>query len=122
MLEPSSAQTLARFSNLDGAAPAITVNRFGKGRAIYVATPAGRPLMQALYRHLYPELAITPGPVTPEGVYARVVAGRTLYVTTTAREASVPIASPASGVLSGKRWKAELRLPAYGADLLEASP
>ena len=40
VLEPATAQVIATFTNVEGTPPAITVNRFGKGRAIYVATPA----------------------------------------------------------------------------------
>ena len=47
VLEPSTAEVIARFSNIDGTPPSITVNRFGKGRAIYVGTPAQPQIMEA---------------------------------------------------------------------------
>jgi len=119
VLEPSSADVLARFSNTDGNVPAITVNRFGKGRAIYVATAAQPKLMGPLYRQLYESLGIEPGPKTPEGVYARVVAGRTLYVNTTGESKDVAIGGTMNGVLTGKRWSGVLRLDPLGVDLLE---
>ncbi|MYM71039.1 beta-galactosidase [Duganella sp. FT134W] len=119
VLEPSTAQALARFSNVDGTPPAVTVNQFGKGRAIYVATPAQPQLMQPLYRQLYDSLGIVPGPKTPDGVYARAVDGRVLYVNTTSEAKEVPLAHPMNGVLSGQQWAGSLRLPALGVDLLE---
>jgi beta-galactosidase len=119
VLEPSTAQVLARFSGVDGNPPAITVNRFGKGQAIYVATPAQRPLMQALYRKLYAGLAIEPGPKTPDGVYARVVDGRTLYVNTTEQNKDISLDRPMVGVITGKSWKTALHLGPFEADLLE---
>jgi len=119
VLEPSSADVLARFSNTDGNVPAVTVNRYGKGRAIYVATAAHPQLMRALYRQLYTSLGIAPGPATPDGVYARVVDGRTLYVNTTGEPKEVAIEGAMNGILTGKRWPGLLRLEPLGVDLLE---
>lgn len=119
VLEPSTAETMARFSNVDGTPPAITVNRFGKGRAIYVATPAQPQIMGPLYRQLYARLGIEPGPKTPEGVYAREVDGRVLYVNTTSESREVAIGGTMHGALSGKRWSDTLRLEPLGVDLLE---
>lgn len=118
VLEPSTAETLARFSNVDGTPPSITVNRYGKGRAIYVATPAQREIMGPLYRQLYASLGIVPGPKTPDGVYARAVDGRVLYVNTTAEAKDVAIDGAMTGVLSGKQFSGTLRLEPLGVDLL----
>jgi beta-galactosidase len=118
VLEPSSAAVMARFTNIEGTPPSITVNRFGKGRAIYVATPAQAQILRPLYRGLYASLGIEAGPKTPEGVYAREVEGRVLYVNTTADARDVPIEGTRAGVLSGKRWTNTLQLPAFGVDLL----
>lgn len=119
VLEPSTAEAMARFGNVDGAPPAISVNRFGKGRAIYVATPAQPQIMGPLYRRLYASLGIEPGPKTPDGVYAREVDGRVLYVNTTGEAREVAIDGTMHGVLSGKRWSGTLRLGPLGVDLLE---
>ena len=119
VLEPSSAEVLARFIDLDGAPPAITINAFGKGRAIYVATPAQPQIMGPLYRQLYASVGIEPGPKTPDGVYAREVEGRALYVNTTGEPKEVAIDATMHGVFSGKRWSRTLRLEPLGVDLLE---
>ena len=83
VLEPRTAKTLASFTNTPEHSPAVTINTFGKGRAIYVATPAQASVLGPVVRGLYGRLGIARGPATPEGVYARVVEGRTLYVNTT---------------------------------------
>ncbi len=118
VLEPSTAQALARFTNVDGTPPAITVNSYGKGRAIYVATPAQPQLMRPLYRQLYASLGIVPGPKTPDGVYARTVEGRTLYVNTTGEAKDVAIDGAMTGLLGGKQWSGTLRLEPLGVELL----
>ncbi|SEN09995.1 beta-galactosidase [Duganella sp. CF517] len=119
VLEPSTAQVLAKLDNVDGAPPAVTSNRFGKGRAIYVATQAQPSLLAPLYSQLYRELGIARGPVTPAGVYARVVDGRTLYVNTNRQQVNVAIDAARKSVLTGKSVSGTLLLGANGVDVLE---
>ncbi|MGM9491948.1 beta-galactosidase, partial [Ideonella sp. YS5] len=88
-------------------------------RAIYVATPAQPEIMRPLLRQLYAGLGIQPGPKTPDGVFARAVDGRVLYVNTTWAPVDVPIAGAMKGVLGGQRWDGTLRLEPLGAELVE---
>jgi beta-galactosidase len=119
VLEPRTATTLARFSNIVGNPPAVTVNKFGKGQAIYLAAPAQSSLVGSVVRSLYESLGIQPGPKTPEGVYARVVDSRTLYVNTTKDEKEVAVGIKAHGVLSQKSYEGTMKLGPYQSDLLE---
>ncbi len=119
VLEPSTAEVLARFQNVDGQPPAITVNSFGMGRAVYVASAAHPPLMKLLYRQLYASLDIAPGPKTADGVYAREVDGRILYVNTTAEPRELALPGAMKGLLTGRVWTGALRLDPWGVDLLE---
>jgi beta-galactosidase len=119
VLEPTTARTLARFSNLPGNPPAVTVNNYGKGQAIYLAAPAQPTLIAPIIESLYGALGIKPGPATPEGVYARVVDGRTLYVNTTAEEKAIAVGMNVHGVLSNKSYQGEMKLGPYQADLVE---
>jgi hypothetical protein len=50
VLEPQTAETLATFSNIPGHPPAVTVNRYGKGQAIYLAAPAQSSLIGPIVR------------------------------------------------------------------------
>lgn len=120
VLEPSTAKVLSRFTNVEGSPPAITVNSYGKGKAIYVATISQQAVFQPLYRnYLYQELGLKRGLATPDGVYARVVDGRTLYVNTNRRPVEVTIEGQKKGILTGKTWTGKLQLAANGYDLLE---
>ena len=119
VLEPSTAQVLARFTNFDCNPPAITVNTFGKGRAIYIATTAQPQIMRPLLRQLYASVGIEPGPKTPDGVYARAVEGRVLYVNTNHAPVDIAIDGPMKGVLGGERWNNVLKLEPRGVELLE---
>jgi beta-galactosidase len=95
------------------------VNNYGKGQAIYLAAPAQPTLIAPIVESLYGALGIKPGPATPEGVYARVVDGRTLYVNTTAEEKAIAVGMNVHGVLSNKSYQGEMKLGPYQADLVE---
>jgi beta-galactosidase len=119
VLEPKTAKPMALFTNTPEKSPAITVNDYGKGRAIYVAVPAQMAALAPLVRSLYADLNIGKGPETPSGVYARVVEGRTLYVNTTAEEKTIPIRGNKRGIISGTSYKGFIRLKPYDTDLVE---
>jgi beta-galactosidase len=119
VLEPTTAQVIGRISNVPDAPPIATVNRFGKGQAIYVATPAQPSVMQPLYRSLYTQLGIVPGPKTPEGVYARVVDGRTLYVNASYGPKDIPIDGKKTSLLTKNTYTGTLHLEADGVELIE---
>lgn len=119
VLEPNTAQTLARFSNVPGNPPAITLNKYGKGQAIYLAAPAQRSFIEAVVRSLFGTLGIQRGPRTPEGVYARVIDDRTLYVNTTDEVKKVVVGEKAHGIISHQSYDGEMKLDPYQADLVE---
>jgi beta-galactosidase len=119
VLEPSTANTLATFDNTPRKSPAITTNRFGKGQAIYIATAPQSALMGPLIRSLYEQLGIQRGPVTPEGVTAREVDGRTLYVNTTEAPVTVRFAGTRRGFLTRKSYTGSIELSGYGVELLQ---
>jgi len=118
VLEPGTASTLARFTNLPGRPSAVTVNKYGKGQAIYLAAPAQSSLLDPILRSLYAPLGIQTGPQTPEGVYARVVEGRTLYVNTTEQEKKIPIQGTKTGIISNRTYHDNVILGSMEADLI----
>jgi beta-galactosidase len=62
---------------------------------------------------------IQPGPKTPEGVYARLVDGRTLYVNTTGEEKSIPITGVKKGIISHREFEQAVILGPLEADLIQ---
>lgn len=119
VLELGSAKPLATFDNTPGKTAAVAVNRFGKGQAVYLATSAQAALLGPLVRSLYARLGIVPGPATPEGVTARVVSGRTLYVNTKTVSQTVTLSHSGKDLISGTRYVTDLPLAPYGVALLE---
>ncbi|HWU78752.1 MAG TPA: beta-galactosidase trimerization domain-containing protein, partial [Caulobacter sp.] len=119
VLELGAAKPLAVFENTPAKSPAISINRFGKGQAIYLATAAQPTLIGPLMRSLYAQLGIERGPQTPRGVVARVVDGRTLYVNTNNAPATVTFAGSRSNALTHKAYVGKIDLEPYGVALLQ---
>jgi beta-galactosidase len=119
VLEPSTATVVARFSNTADHTPAVTLNKFGKGNAIYLATESNAAAIGSLMDYLYKVTGIQPGPKTPKGVYARVVDGRTLYVNTTGEEKRIPIVGKRKGIIGSRSYDGALVLEPLQADLIE---
>lgn len=119
VLEPSTATVVARFSDTADHTPAVTLNRFGRGNAIYLTTESNAGVIGSLMDYLHSVAGIQPGPKTPEGVFARVVDGRTLYVNTTDEEKKIPISSAKKGIVSKREYKGYIVLGPMEADLVQ---
>ncbi len=119
MLEPSTATVVARFTNTSDHTPAVTINKFGKGNALYLATESNPSTIGPLMNYLYSMTGIEPGPKTPEGVYARVVDGRTLFVNTTSHEQQIPISTVKKGFISNGVFEKAVILGPMEADLVQ---
>jgi len=118
VLEPSTATVLSRFTNTPDRSPAVTINKFGKGNAIYLATESKASAIGPVLNSIYKMVGLQPGPRTPDGVYARVVDGRTLYVNTTEREQRIPIEGRRQGMISGRVYEGTVVLGPQDADLI----
>jgi beta-galactosidase len=119
VLEPSTATILMRFKNTADHSPAVTLNQFGKGNAIYLATESKASALEPVLNHLYKMAGIAPGPQTPEGVYARVVDGRTLYVNTTRQQKKILIVGRKKGIITNRVYDGAVILDPQEADLLQ---
>ena len=119
VLEPSTATVIARFTNTADHSPAVTLNKFGKGNAIYLATESSPSVIGPLLNYLYGLAGIQPGPRTPEGVFARVVDGRTLYVNTTGEAKRIPIQGVKKGIISNREFDETVVLGPMEADLIQ---
>jgi len=119
VLEPSTAKILARFTNTADHTPAITANRFGKGTAFYLATESKASSIGPVLNHLYATTGIQRGPHTPEGVFARVVDGRTLYVNTTGEQKRIIIDGRKRGILTNRLYPGAVVLGPLETELVQ---
>ena len=119
ILEMRNAKCLAVLTGLPETLPAVTINRFGAGTAIYTAIPATEDLTELLLDYLCETLGIAMGLPTPDGVAARRIGERdTLYVNTTAAPAEITMSCSARSVLDGQRHDTRFMLAPYGVDCL----
>lgn len=118
VLEPSTATVLARFTSTSDHTPALTINNFGKGHAIYLATESNAAAIAPVLQYAYKLARVQPGPQTPEGVYARILEGRTLYVNTTEQEQRIPITGTRKGLITNHVYQGTLVLAPQEADLI----
>lgn len=119
VLEPSTATVLARFTNTVDHSPAVTVNRFGKGNALYLATPSDSSAIGPVLHHVLELAGIQIGPSTPDGVYARVVDGRILYANTTGDQKKIPIDGSKRGILTNRVYDGAVLLGPMEVDLVQ---
>lgn len=119
VLEPSTADVLARFTNSADHTPVITINHFGKGLAIYLATESKASSIGPVLDHLYGTAGVRRGPKTPEGVFARVVDGRTLYVNTTDEQQRVIVEGRKHGLITGSDYNGAVLLGPMQSDLVQ---
>ena len=119
VLEPSTATVLARFTNTPDHSPALTINKYGKGNALYLATESNRSTIGPILERVLQLAGIQAGPSTPEGVYARVVEGRTLYVNTTGERKTVALEGSRRGILTNHFYEGSVVLGSFEADLVQ---
>ena len=119
VLEPSTATVLARFTNIPDHRPAITINKFGKGNALYLATESNPSVIGPVLARLLQIAGIQAGPSTPDGVYARSVDGRTLYVNTTGEKKTVDLEGSKRGILTNRVYEGAIVLDPLASDLLQ---
>lgn len=120
-LEPRTAKVLGEITNsyIPGHFPSLTMNNFGKGHAFYLATESNVSAIGPVLEVVKRAAGVKDGPQTPEGVYARVIQGRTFYVNTNWGEVTIPVQGTKRGLLSGKTFTDHVVVPAKGAELVE---
>lgn len=119
VLEPSTATVLARFTNVPDHVPALTLNKFGKGNALYLSTESVVSSIGPILEYVRKIAGVLPGPQTPQGVYARIIDGRTLYVNTTGEEKKIPISGSKKGIITQRTYQGAVILGPQEADLVQ---
>lgn len=128
-IHAEGAQVLARYGqDFYAGEPAVTVNKFGAGRAYYLATSIEDEALKLLLKKVCDEASIAALlPDAPAGVEAmRRVSpgGETLLYVLNHNAREVPVALPPgrfSDLISGQTLETQATLPAYGVWILAGS-
>jgi beta-galactosidase len=120
LIHTEGAQTLATYTDDFYAGMAcVTVNRFGRGSAWYIATCPEADYLDAFYETLVPELGITPAvPHPPAGVQATRRGDVAFVMNFTGAPAEVELPSGAD-LLSGDKTGGSATLPANGFRIIK---
>lgn len=116
-LELKTAKCFASFP--DKHLCAISVNRYGKGTAFYIATETNQTILGWLVDYLIEKFDLEKGLNVPPGIQARKIAeNQYFYVNTTDHHIEIPLIKPGKGILTDKYYEQVLGLDSYDGELI----
>jgi len=120
IIEPKGAEVIGTLTSLDQDYPIMTVNRYGKGRAIYVGLPANSNVLNPLVDQLIGELSIKKGPDVPTGVMARQIdKNHYLYLNVSGFSQEIPMKGNSHSVLFEKDYTGNFKIAPYEPEFIE---
>jgi len=120
IIEPKGAEVLGSITSLDKNYPIMTVNRFGKGRAIYVGLPVKGEVLNPLIDDLINEQGIKKGPEVPSGVMARQIdKNHFLYLNVSDEPKEIHTKGNSRSILFDKDYTGTFTIAPYEPEFIE---
>ena len=120
IVEPKGAEVIGRLTSLAKDYPIMTVNKYGKGRAIYVGLPAKGEVLSGLVDDLIEELGIKKGPEVPSGVMARQIdKNHFLYLNVSGEPKEIPVKGNSRSILFDKEYTGNFKLSPFEPEFIE---
>ncbi|MGB8452355.1 MAG: beta-galactosidase [Anaerocolumna sp.] len=117
-LELITAEIYASYTEEDKEC-AVSVNKFGAGKAYYTSAETNSGLLGWLYDKIAKEQGLQQGIISPKGVVVRKITGKgQLYVNTTSETKEIKIEKAAKGVLGDMLVTDKLVLKPFDGELL----
>ena len=120
IIEPKGAEVAGKITSLDKDYPIITINKYGKGNAIYIGIPAREAVLEPLLDDLMQSMTIRKGPPAPPGVMARYIDDKhRLYLNLSKDDKEIMIEGAAKSILSGKIYSGKFILKSFEPEFIE---
>jgi len=120
IVEPKGAEVIGSLTSLDRDYPIMTLNKYGKGRAIYVGLPAKGEVLGSLVDDLIEELGIKKGPEVPSGVMARQIdKNHFLYLNVSGEPKEIPVKGNSRSILFDKEYTGNFKIAPYEPEFIE---
>jgi beta-galactosidase len=120
IIEPRGAEVVGTITSLDKDYPIMTINTYGKGRAIYVGLPAKGDILNPLVDELIKKLGIKRGPVVPDGVMARQIdKTHFLYLNVGGEPKVIQMEDESHSILLDKDYTGNFTIAPYEPEFVE---
>ncbi|KJF43947.1 beta-galactosidase [Draconibacterium sediminis] len=120
LIDLKGAEVIGRLTSLDKDYPIMTVNKYGKGRAIYIGLPAKGEVLGALLDDLIIELGIEKGPVVPAGIMARQIdKNHFLYLNVSGEPKEIQMNGKSKSLLFDKEYTGNFTIAPYEPEFIE---
>lgn len=120
IIQTKGAEVVGTISSLDKDYPIMTVNKFGKGSAIYVGLPADGNVLGGIVDDLIKELGIKKGPDVPSGVMARQIDDKHfLYLNVSGEPKEIKMIGNSKSILFDKEYSGNFSIAPYEPEFIE---
>jgi beta-galactosidase len=120
IIESKGAEVLGNITSLDRDYPIMTLNKFGKGQAIYLGLPAKSEVLNTLVDELINQLSIKKGPEVPSGVMARFIDNKhILYLNVSSKPQNIKLKGKSRSLLSDKEYSENCLIEPFEPEFLE---
>ena len=120
LIDLKGAKAIANITSLDKDYPIVTLNEFGKGKAIYIGLPARGEILDPILDDIINELAIKKGPDVPDGVMARQIdENHFIYLNTNSEPVNILQKGELRSLLFNKDHQDEFTIDPFEPEFIE---
>lgn len=122
VIEGKGAAIIGSITSLDKDYPIMTMNKYGKGKAIYVGLPAKGEVLGPIVDDLIKELGIKKGPEVPEGIMARQIdTYHYLYLNVSGESKEIKMNGKSKSILFDKNYAGNFTIAPYEPEFIEVA-